>query len=172
MRRVLEHRPPEEEAGREVARVLEVEQARLMAECRVVGGGQMPGGIRREPQRQRDCRMREQANESATTEADGEPGGHAEHDERRRPLREDDVLEQMGAEQRRRREGVERRGGGCEHEQQSAAEAREPPARDDLSAHADRVGARQRGDDEELVRREVPPDRVHAGYRGSERKRA
>ena len=51
-----------------------------MAERRVVRGWQMPGGIRREPQRQCDCRMCEHTNESATTEAGGEAGGHSEHD--------------------------------------------------------------------------------------------
>ena len=99
------------------------------------------------------------------------PAGTPSTIERRRPLGEDDVLEQVRAEQRRRRERVERRGGGGEHEQQAAAEARESPARDALSAHADRVRAREPAEDEQLVR-EVPPDRVHAGYRGSERTRA
>ena len=100
------------------------------------------------------------------TEPRGEPGRDAEHDERGRPLREDDVLEQVRAQERRRRERVERRRGGCEHEQQPAAEARESPARHDLTAYADRVRPGQRANDEQLVRCEVPPDRVHAGYRG------
>ena len=116
--------------------------------------------------------MREQAHQAAAAEPRSEAGWHSEHDERGRPLGEDDVLEQVRAQQRRRRERVERRRGGCEHEQQPAAEAREPPARHDLIAYADRVRAREPADDEQLVRCEVPPDRVHAGYRGSERKRA
>ncbi len=87
MRSVLEHRPPEEEAGREVARVLEVEQARLMAQRGVVGGREVPGGVRREPQRQRHCRMREDAHEPAAAEAGGEAGGHAEHDRAPAPTR-------------------------------------------------------------------------------------
>ena len=58
------------------------------------------------------------------TEPRGEAGRYAEHDERGRPLREDDVLQQVRAQQRRRRERVERGRGGCDHEQQAAAEAR------------------------------------------------
>ena len=55
--------------------MLEVEQARLMAKSRVIGGRQMPGGVRREPQRQRHGRMREQPNDRARPRRAARPAG-------------------------------------------------------------------------------------------------
>src|SRR6185436_6424078 len=50
VRLVLKRRPPEEEAGHEVARVLDVDQARRMPECRVVGSRDVPGEVRADPE--------------------------------------------------------------------------------------------------------------------------
>ena len=74
MRRVLEGRPPEEEPG-QVARVLEVEQRLRMAQRRVVGGREVPGEIRREPERKPEGGMGEHADSRRRSRRGGEPGG-------------------------------------------------------------------------------------------------
>ena len=153
MRRVLEHGPPEEQTGREVARVLHVKHGRLMAEGRVVGDGEVPGGVRREPQRQCDNRMREHT--------DGPSADRCG----RRALRARRARRVPAPTPRTRRSGVD--GRSAETSSRASRGAwRRPPARGairrrstraasagrPLNAHADRVRTRQPAEDEQLVR--------------------
>src|SRR5262245_65499442 len=73
----------------------------------------------------------------------------------------------MSSQQRRRRQRVERRDRRDDHGQETACEAGETPARDTFASDADRVQPREGARGEELVRKEVPTNRVHGGYRGS-----
>ena len=72
-----------------------------MPERGVVDGRDVPDDVRRNPDRQCDNRVREQARAGKPAEASGQARRDAEHQEGRGPLREDDVLEQVRAEERR-----------------------------------------------------------------------
>ena len=95
---VLEDRPPEAGAHDHVAQVLQVEEEAVV-EGGLIRDGDMPEGVGREPERQGDERARQRARDGVPLDPPGHPGAEAEYEERGRPLREDDVLEEMGGDE-------------------------------------------------------------------------
>lgn len=117
MRFVLEDGPPEQRSSRHVADVLEVQEP-VVLERRVVKNREMPEEIRRQPEAERDGSAGEQLEAAGPPDRGGESRRDAEYEQRRRPLGEHDVLEQM-----RRKEVVRQRvqRGDCGGEQEQAA---------------------------------------------------
>ncbi len=115
--------------GDEVHRVLEVEERARVLERRVVDPGQVPDHVVREPERERDGRMGERADGAVAGDRCGERGRDREHDEKRRPLGEHDVLQQMHRQEVVHPERVDRRHADREQHRHRAEEARDPPGR-------------------------------------------
>jgi hypothetical protein len=126
MRRVLEDRPPEERSGCEVANVLEVEE-RVVLERGVVESGQVPEEIGGKPEPESDRWAGEQSDRPDSGDRRSQCRGNAEDEQRRRPLGEDDVLEQM-RRQEVVRQCIEWGDRGGEQEQTSGGEGRDSPA--------------------------------------------
>jgi hypothetical protein len=150
---VLEHGPPQEAAGGEVADVLEVQEDGVL-EGGIVGGREVPGEVGEEPDGERDWGPGEETCSGQPGELRGEGRRDPEHEERRRPLRQDDVLEQMRRQQVVG-ESVERRDCGREEQETTGGEGRDPPAfcmpstdREDI-----RDGQRKNGEGRLEVRR-------------------
>ena len=144
VRHVLEDGPPEQDAGGEVTDVLEVQQ-RAVLERGVVDGREVPGEVGDEPEAERDGRAREEPRAGQPGEPRGEGRRDAEHEQRRSPLGEDDVLEQVGGEQMVG-ERVERRDCGREAAAGTPRRTRAPPLLEPVAAHGDAVRDEQRDD--------------------------
>ena len=104
--------------------MLDVEQGVGVAQRRVVDPRQVPDVVRREPERQRD----ERPEERKAGGARGDVARHREEEQRRRPLREHDVLEQVRPEERVVRERLELGDEGREDESTPAAAERDASA--------------------------------------------
>ena len=65
----------------------------------VVHARHVPHEVRRKPERKRDRRMRQRAERAALGEPRHDERGEPKYAERRRPLGEDDVLEQVRRQQ-------------------------------------------------------------------------
>ena len=100
--------PPHEDPGREVERVLEVEQRVGVLERRVVEPRQVPEHVVREPERERDGGVGERADEGWSRERRGQCRRDPEDDEERRPLGQHDVLKEVDHEQVVHRDRLER----------------------------------------------------------------
>ena len=101
--RAVDHGPPHGDPGREIHHVLDVQQRVRVTQRVVVDPGQMPDEVRRDPQRQRDERAEE--HEAASARCERRRDG--EHEQRRRPLGEHDVLQQVRPEERVQRERLQ-----------------------------------------------------------------
>ena len=156
VRLVVERGPPEEEPGHEVGHVLDVEERLGSAERRVVDGRYVPEEVRAGPQRKSDERMREQP-------GDGEVRREPEHAERRRPLGEDDVLEQVHREQVVERDRVQRRREDDQDQREPGREAGDPPARHAVAPDDEQVPDRERRNEDDSLEIQRPGVRiVHA----------
>ena len=82
--------------------MLDVQQRTLVAKGGVVHGGEVPDEVRPGPQRQGDHGVGEQARPA-------DRGRQPDHAERRSPLGQDDVLEQVDRQQIVERDRVQRR---------------------------------------------------------------
>src|SRR4029450_36294 len=163
VRQILEHRPPEEQPGGEVADVLEVEE-RVALEGGVVESGDMPQEVRRQPQAECDGRAREESRAGEAGEVSRHRRRDAQDEERRRPLGEHDVLKKVSGEEVVG-ERVERGDGGDEEEQTAGGEGRHAPALRARPASPQRVDEDDRGDAERRLRVRGPCVRVRAGDR-------
>ncbi len=118
--------------------MLQVEEEAVV-EGGLVGEGDMPEGVRREPERQGHERARQRARDAVPRDPPGHPGAEPEYEERRRPLREDDVLEEVGGNEvvdrhRGHRAGHRDEGEDEAGEEERGAEERGPipPRREDV----------------------------------------
>ncbi len=150
-RDVLHERPPHQHARREVARVLEVEQPALLAQCRLVDVRHVPEEVVREPQRQRHRRQRQQAPQPEPRERAGHRSGHAEHREQRRPLGEDHVLQKVCGQQVVEAEVVQRRPERDREKQQRRRVTRDLATRRTEPPDREQVQQRERRDDDGRV---------------------
>ena len=159
-----QHRPPDQEAGDEVAEVLEVEQRRGVPQGCVIGGRNVPRVVGREPERQRDQRVRERSDGAVFSR--GSCGGRREpeHDERRAPFGDRDVLEQVGREQVVERQALEWGHEDDKDQPEPAEEAGNPPARRGVAAEHERVGQRQQRNEHDRLCMEAPAVRLHRRY--------
>ena len=107
--------PPQAAAGDEVARMLEVQQGVLMRERRIVDPRDVPDEVRAEPERQGDERVRQCPDSQCLLEASRGRCRETENRERRSPLCDDDVLEEVCKDEITHGDGVHRC---CEHAQQ------------------------------------------------------
>ena len=164
MRRILEDGPPEQRAGHEVHRVLEVEECRRVLERRVVGGRQVPGEVDEQPEAKRDRRTGQLPDGRDAPEPLGDGRRDAEHEQRRRPLGEDDVLEQVHREQVVA-QCFERGDRGGEQEQAAPREGRDAPPLDVSTSCRQDVGEHQRGYAERRLGVDGPGVGVGAGDR-------
>jgi hypothetical protein len=165
VRHVLEDGPPQQAAGGEVTDVLDVQQGCVL-ERGVVGRGDVPGEVRDEPEAERDRRPGEEPGAGEPGEPRGEEGRDAEYQERRRPLGQDDVLEQMCREQVVGQR-VERRYGGCYEQQAAGGESSDPPGLRASSADEDCVREGQRDDGEGRLKMKRPRVWVWAADRAT-----
>jgi hypothetical protein len=145
--------------------VLEVQQGRVF-ERGVIGRGEVPGEVRDEPETERDRRPGQNPGAGEPGEPHGEEGRDAEHQERRRPLREDDVLEQMRPEQvvGQRVERGDRRD---DQQQAAGGESCNAPARGATPADKEGVPAGQRDDRERRLEVKRPGVWVRASDRAT-----
>ncbi len=154
---VLEDRPPEANADDHVAQVLQVEE-KAVVEGGLVGEWDVPEGVRREPERQGDERARQRARDAGAARPTRDPGAEPEDEERGRPLREDDVLEEVGGDEvvdRDRGHG----GGHCdEGEDEPGEEERRPEKRGAILPRCEDIGGAEPHQDGDLL-----PGRVPAG---------
>ena len=65
----------------------------------VVQRGHVPEGVGADPERQRDERVGQRAHEATRRDPPTESRRHAEDEQQRRPLGEDDVLEEMAPDE-------------------------------------------------------------------------
>ncbi len=155
VRRVLEHRPPEEHPGEDVGHVLELEQ-RMVPQGGVVDGRHVPDGVVDEPDWKRDERVRQRPEGGVATERVGEGGADAEHEERGHPFRERNVLKEVRREEvveRDRRDGRNEHGRG---EQKPGRERDHPRPRGRVPAHGHHVGGPHDDEGRDHPGREVP----------------
>ena len=158
---VLDDAPPHRDAGREVERVLEVEQRVRVLERGVVEPRQVPEHVVREPDGERDERVDERTNDRRTSERRRERRREPEHDEERRPLRENDVLEQVDDEQVVHRKRLDRCDRDGEDEHHRGDEAGDPEARGGEPAEGKEIAGGHQRDEQERLRIPRPPVRVH-----------
>src|SRR5439155_3715401 len=144
-----EDRPPEQDSGREVTDVLEVEQGLRVLEGGVVDPGQMPDDVRAKPEWERDRRSRQEADARGPGGERSERGRDAEDEQRRCPFRDRDVLEQVRREQVVVRDRRQRRYAGEEDDRYA-----EPEADDTPPGRREGAGARRIEDDEPRGRHE------------------
>src|SRR5256714_1675616 len=160
-RHVLEHRPPDEAASQEVAHVLDVQERARVPERGVVRPRQVPCEVDGEPDRQRDERARQRAHGRRPREPRGERGGEAGDEERGRPLREHDVLEQVHRQQVPERERLDRRGEDGKDQELAGEEGRASRSRRREPAQRDEVRDREGGDEHEHLGVPLPGVRLH-----------
>jgi len=147
----VDERPPDEQAGAEVARVLDVDQPRLMLERVVVDRRRVPGEVVGEPDRQRNGGMDRDAPALETRRGSRHRGRDAEHREERRPLGEDHVLQQVRGQQVVQAELVKRRPERDREQHHRAGETDNAPARCTEPPDEEEVQQRQRRDDDRRV---------------------
>ena len=152
----MDERPPHEEAGAEVARVLDVDEPRLVLERVVVDRRDVPGEVVGEPDRQRDGGVDRDAPASESRRRRGHRGRDAEHGEERRPLGEDHVLQQVRGEQVVEAEVVERRPERDREQHHRAGEADDAPPRRAEAADEEEVEQREHRDDDGRVDVRLP----------------
>ena len=140
--------------------VLEREQARRVAERRVVEPRQVPHHVGGEPERERDRRVRDCTNRRGRRDGGRERRRNREDDEQGRPLREHDVLEQVHREQVVHPERVDRRHRDGEEEHDREREARLAPRRCGISPKGDHVRDGEH-EDRERLRVQRPRVRIH-----------
>ena len=117
----------------------------------VVHPREVPDEVRRDPQRQRD----ERPEEHEATCASCERRRHGEHEQRRRPLGEDDVLQQVRPEKRVQREGLQLREERQEQKRKTDACGRCLGAARTMAARRQEVRERECGDEPDGLRGEV-----------------
>jgi len=152
----VDDRPPERRAGDEVRRVLDVQDGVRMPEREVVRGRHVPGEVRAEPDDERG--------DHRDANAPRKLRRQRKHEQRGRPFRDRDVLEEVRSQQVVERERLERcreDGGEKEHGEDEAGDA---PARDRVSADDQVVRERQRRHERECVGLGGPSVRIHSGY--------
>jgi hypothetical protein len=160
MRRVLEDRPPEERPGCEVADVLEVEE-RVVLEGGVIESREVPYEVRRKPEPEGDGWASKQSDRRDSADRGSQSRGKAEDEQRRRPLGQDDVLEQMRREQVEGQR-VERRDRGGKEEQAPGGEGGKAPPLDVPISDGQKVGEDERQDGERRLEMERPGVRIRA----------
>ena len=101
--RAVHDRPPQQHAGDEVERMLEMEQRMRVPQRRVVDPRQMPDAVVDDPEEERRHRSAHPRRDAPRA-----PAG-SEHRQQRRPLGEDDVLDQVHREQVVHRDRLDRR---------------------------------------------------------------
>ena len=113
--------------------MLDPEQALVSQRVVVYGGdvGHVPGD---EPQSERERRVREHAHPAPPGEGRGHRRAQAEQEERRRPVAEHHVLEQVEAQHRVQRQVLDRREQGEGGDEQAGGEREPAQRRDGLSA--------------------------------------
>jgi hypothetical protein len=160
-RHVLEHRPPDEAAGREVAQVLDVQERARVSKRGVVRPRQVPGEVDGEPDRQGDEGARQEAQHPGAREPRRQRGGEAGDEERRRPLREDDVLEQVHRQQVPERDRLHRREEDREDQELAGDEGRNPLPRGREPAQREEVADGERRHQPQRLRVPAPAVRAH-----------
>ena len=137
--------------------MLEVEERVRVLERGVVEPREVPDHVVREPERERDGGVGEQRDRARARDRRGERGRDPEHDEERRPLGEDDVLEQVHGEEVVHAERVDRRDADREEEHHRPEEAGDAPGGSGVAAEREEVRRGQAENDERLG---VPRPRV------------
>ena len=129
VRDVAEHGPPEEQPDRDQERVLDREQERVAHE-RVVHRAEVHDVPADEPDRQRHLRPRDPREPGSAARRDprAHRGGEADQEERRRPVGDHHVLEQVEEDEVLDRDRPERRVQRDHDERDAGAEAPCPPA--------------------------------------------
>ena len=120
-----------------------------MAERVVVDPRQMPHEVRDEPERQRDVPAG-----CATTRRATASRRDGEYEQRRRPLGEHDVLQQVRPQERVRRERLQLGREGGEDESERGGSACDSPASGGLGARDQRVAEREQRDEDDGLQRE------------------
>ncbi len=124
----------------------------------------MPGVVGREPERQRDERVRERSDGGVLARRSRGGRRQPEHDEGRAPFGERDVLEQVRRQQVVERKALERRHEDHEDQSEPAEEAGDPPARRGVALKHERVAQRQQRDEHDRLGVEAPAVRLHGRY--------
>ena len=131
--------------------MLQVKQGRRVLQCAVVGGRQVPREVDEEPEAERDRRPGQQPDGTDPPKPLADGGRDAQDEEGRRPLGEDDVLEQVHREQvvAQRLERCHRSG---EEQQAAGGEDGDAPPLDPLAAGGEHIGEHERCDAERRLR--------------------
>ena len=117
--------------------------------CRVVHGGDVPDEVRPGPEREGDHGVGEQPRPA-------ERSRQADHAERRSPLGEDDVLEQVDRQQIVERDRVQRRDEDREDQAEPGYEAGDSPVLRPVAPDEERVADGERRDEEKRLEVERP----------------
>ncbi len=142
--------------------MLEVEEGVRVLECRVVDPRQVPDHVVAEPERERHRRMGQHPEGFRPDELRRERGREAEDDEERRPLGEDDVLQEVDRQQVVHGDRLERRDRHEEEQRHCRHEADDAPPRSGEAAHGEDVRDREQRNDDERLGVPRPRVRVHA----------